>query len=131
MVMSTVTAKIHCDINTVWKTITSLTEYQWRSDIKKIEIVDDKTFVEYTKGGYPTTFVIMDFDEPKRYAFTIDNSNIKGHWLGILRDLGDKTEIEFTEDVTAKKSLLKPILKRYLRIQQKKYIRDLQKKLEV
>lgn len=129
MVMSTITTQFQSNIETVWDTITSLTEYTWRSDIKTIEIVDDTTFIEYTKSGYPTTFVIMDFVKPKRYAFTIDNTNIKGHWLGSIKEVNGLIEIEFTEDVEAKKWFLKPILKIYLHLQQKKYVQDLKMKL--
>ena len=40
-----------------------------------------------------------------------------------------KTEIEFTEDVTAKKLIMKPFVKAYLKRQQKQYVSDLRKVL--
>ena len=39
MVMTNIKATFACDIKTVWKIITSLEDYAWRSDISKIEIV--------------------------------------------------------------------------------------------
>ena len=40
-----------------------------------------------------------------------------------------KTEIDFTEDVTAKKVLMKPFVKAYLKKQQELYVSDLKKAL--
>ena len=40
------------------------------------------------------------------------------------------TEIDFTEEVTAKKLLLKPFVKGYLKKQQERYIADLKKALQ-
>ncbi len=42
---------------------------------------------------------------------------------------GEDTEIDFTEDVTAKKIFMKPFVKSYLKKQQKQYISDLQREL--
>ena len=33
----------------------------------------------------------------------MENSNMKGHWTGIFVSKGEETEVDFTEDVTAKK----------------------------
>ncbi len=62
-----------------------------------------------------TTFTITLFEPYKRWAFDVENSNIKGHWIGIFTQKGEKTEIDFTEDVTAKKVLMKPFVKAYLK----------------
>lgn len=40
---------------------------------------------------------------------------------------GEQTEIEFTEDVIAKKIFMKPFVKAYLKKQQKLYVSDLEK----
>ena len=48
MAVSTITATFQYDIETVWKTVTSLENFSWRSDLSKIEILNDKQFVEYT-----------------------------------------------------------------------------------
>ena len=44
------------------------------------------------------------FIEPyERWEFDMENSNIKGHWTGIFTSKGNKTQIDFTECVSAKK----------------------------
>ena len=45
----------------------------------------------------------------------MENSSMKGHWVGIFTSIGDKTEIDFTERVTAKKFYMKPFVKSYLK----------------
>ena len=50
MVMTNIKATFACDIKTVWKIITSLEDYAWRSDISKIEIVKPhQQFIENTR----------------------------------------------------------------------------------
>ena len=49
---------------------------------------------------------------------------------GLFNVTPDGTEIDFTEDVTAKKALMKPFVGAYLKKQQKQYVEDLKGFLE-
>lgn len=103
----------------------------WQDQILKLFLkMMFKQFIEYTKNGYATTFTITLFEPYKRWEFDMENSNIKGHWIGIFTQKGEKTEIDFTEDVTAKKVLMKPFVKAYLKKQQARYVKDLARKLK-
>ena len=113
----------------VWDTVTSLDQYEWRSDLSKIEIINEKQFVEYTKDGFATTFTITVSEPCKRWEFDMENSNMKGHWVGIFSEKDGQTEIDFTEDVTAKKFVLKPFVKGFLKKQQELYVSDLKRTL--
>ena len=62
--------------------------------------------------------------------FDMENSNMKGHWVGVFTSLGSKTQIDFTENITPKKWFMKPFVKAYLKKQQKQFILDLKKHLE-
>ena len=57
----------------------------------------------------------------------MENSNMKGHWTGIFTVKGDETEIDFTEQVEAKKLLMKPFVKSYLKKQQIQFVADIMK----
>ena len=46
-----------------------------------------------------------------------------------FNQLADGVEIDFTEDVTAKKVFMKPFVKGYLKKQQETYVNDLKKAL--
>ena len=129
MAVSTIKATFPCDVKKVWETVTSLEKYTWRSDLSKIEILNDKQFVEYTKEGYATTFSITVTELYQRWEFDMENDNIKGHWIGIFTQKDRQTEIEFTEDVAAKKFFMKPFVKTYLKKQQSQYVSDLKKAL--
>lgn len=129
MAVSNIKATFPEDIQKVWETVTDVKNYTWRSDLSKTEILNEKQFVEYTKEGYATTFTITATEPYKRWEFDMENGNIKGHWTGIFVQKEDKTEIEFTENVTAKKIFMKPFVKTYLKKQQSLFISDLKKAL--
>ena len=129
MAISNVKAIFQSDIQRVWEAVTSLENYSWRSDLSKVEIMNDNQFIEYTKDGYPTTFTITKVIPYKRWEFDMENSNMKGHWTGIFTEKDGNTEIDFTEEVTAKKVIMKPFVKSYLKKQQELYISDLRKAL--
>lgn len=130
MAVSNIKAIFPCDVQKVWNIVTSLKDYQWRSDLGKIEILDEKKFVEYTKSGYPTTFTVTCEIPYERWEFDMENSNMKGHWIGIFKEENGMTEIDFTEDVQPKKIIMKPFVKSFLKRQQELYISDLKNALE-
>ncbi len=130
MAISNIKAVFQCDIQKVWETVTSLEDYTWRSDLSEIRILSPKQFIEYTKDGYATTFTTIKKEPYKRWEFAMENDNMKGHWVGIFTPRGEQTEVDFTENVTAKKLLMKPFVKAYLKKQQNRYVADLRKALE-
>ncbi len=129
MAISTIKAVFQNDIKDVWDIVTSLDNYQWRSDLDRIEVISDSEFVEYTKDGYATTFTITLTEPFKRWEFDIENSNMKGHWTGVFSFHNGQTEIEFTEEVTAKKLIMRPFVRSFLKQQQELYVSDLRKAL--
>lgn len=119
------------DIETVWERVTSLDDYGWRSDLSKIEVKSEACFVEYTKEGYSTVFTVTLCDRCKRWEFDMENDNMKGHWTGVFTEKdANQTEVEFTENVQAKKLFMKPFVKSYLKKQQERYIDDLKNALK-
>lgn len=129
MAISNIKAVFSEDIQKVWETVTDVKNYTWRSDLSKTEILNEKQFVEYTKEGYATTFTITVTEPCKRWEFDMENGNMKGHWIGVFTQSESGTEIDFTEDVTAKKIFMKPFIKAYLKKQQAQFIADLKKAL--
>lgn len=131
MTTSNIKESIDCDVHKVWETVLAIEKYsQWRSDLSKTEVINEKQFIEYTKDGFPTTFTITVVEPYERWEFDMENSNIKGHWTGIFTSKGNKTQIDFTECVTVKKIIMKPFVKSYLRKQQSQFVMDLKKILD-
>lgn len=129
MAVSNIKASFRCDVQKVWAIVTSLDNYSWRSDISRIERLNEKQFVEHTKNGFETTFTITATEPFKRWEFDIENDNISGRWVGLFSQIDDMTAIDFTETVKAKKLWMKPFLKAYLKKQQSLYLADLKKVL--
>ena len=131
MTISNIKDSIDSNIHKVWETVLAVDKYaQWRSDLSKTEVINEEQFIEYTKNGYSTTFTITVVEPHKRWEFDMENSNMKGHWIGIFTSIDDKTEIDFTEQVTAKKFYMKPFVKSYLKKQQTQFVMDLKRILE-
>lgn len=112
-------------IEAVWEMVTSLEEYAWRSDIRKIEIISADEFTEISEDGIVTRFKITKKEPYKAYAFTLENVNMTGAWIGEFIGDQDKTKIVFTETVTPKKFYMKPFVKGFLKKQQETYQKDL------
>ena len=131
MAKTNIKSIIQSDIDNVWETVLAVKNYnKWRSDVSKTEIINEKKFIEYTKDGYSTTFTVTVIKPLNRWEFDMENSNMKGHWIGIFTSKDDKTEIDFTEQVTAKKFFMKPFVKSYLKKHQTQFVMDLKKILE-
>ena len=125
MAVSNIKTVLSADISKVWDVVTDVENYSWRSDLSRTELLEKNQFVEYTKEGYPTTFTITSSVPYERWEFDMENSNMTGHWTGIFTAKGDETEIDFTEQVKAKKWLLKPFVKSYLKKQQAQFVADM------
>ena len=130
MATSNIKALISGELRKVWEFVLDIENYAaWRSDLSKTEVISDTQFIEYTKDGYSTTFTVTVIEPYKRWEFDMENSNMKGHWIGVFADKENETEIDFTEFVEAKKWFMKPFVKSYLRKQQTQFIEDIRKAL--
>ena len=129
MAISCISVEFPYDGKEVWEVMTSLDNYSWRSDISKIEVVDEKRFVEYTKDGFATNFTVTVKEEGKCWAFDLENGNMIGHWKGNFSCQHGKTTVEFTEEIIPKKLIMKPFVGMYLKKQQAAYISDLKNAL--
>ena len=124
MATSNIKALIPSELRQVWDFVLDIENYTaWRSDLSKTEVISDEQFIEYTRDGYPTTFTVTLVEPYRRWEFDMENSNMKGHWTGIFT----ATEIDFTEQVEAKKLLMKPFVKSYLKKQQIQFVADIMK----
>ena len=129
MATSNMKVTILCPIEIVWDTVTNLNDFSWRSDLKAVKIIDEHNFIEIAKNGIETYFRITECIKYQSWIFEIDNKNIKGTWIGKVYSKGDKTILDFTENVVSKKIIFKPFISLYLKRQQRIYFKDLKVKL--
>lgn len=129
MAVSNMRATLLYPIEVVWDTVTNLNDFSWRSDLKDVRIIDENNFIEITKNGVETYFRITECIKYQSWIFEIENKNIKGTWIGKFYSKGDKTILDFTENVVSKKIIFKPFISLYLKRQQRIYFKDLKVKL--
>ncbi len=129
MAVSNMRATLLYPIEIVWDTVTNLNDFSWRSDLKAVKIIDEHNFIEIAKNGIETYFRIIECIKYQSWIFEIDNKNIKGTWIGKFYSKGDKTILDFTENVVSKKIIFKPFISLYLKRQQRIYFKDLKVKL--
>ncbi len=130
MIKSNIKKEFNCGIEKLWDIITDNNKYAWRSDLSKIEIIDDRHFIEYAKNNYPTHFTITSKEYLKEYKFDIENSNINGRWIGLFKELPNgNVELDFTEEIETNNFIMKLLAKSYLKSMQRRYMRDLEKEI--
>ena len=129
MATSKVTVHFPCPVEQVWDTVTDLIHTAWRSDLARVEVLDEAHFVEHTKSGYTTSFTVTACEPPRFWAFTMENGNMSGSWEGIFEAAEGGTRLTCTETVAAKRWWMRPLVSGYLKRQQQLYLADLRKKL--
>lgn len=130
MIKSNIKVNFISNIKDIWNVVTNNEDYTWRSDLSKIEVIENSNqFIEYTIDNFPTIFTITKKEEYKVYEFDFTNKNIKGRWIGIFKKTENGTEIDFTEQVQTNNPIMILFGKMYLKKQQAKYINDLKNKL--
>ena len=129
MATSRMTVHFPCPVEQVWKTVTDLMNTAWRSDLKRVEVLDETHFVEHTKSGYATHFTVTACEPPRRWTITMDNGNMSGAWEGIFEAAEGGARLHCTETVRAKHWWMRPFVPSYLKRQQKRYLDDLRKEL--
>ncbi len=130
---SQLTAEFTSDIETVWDAVTDNSNYDWRSDLERIEVSEDGgSFTEYTKDGFSTHFTIQKKDRPDFYSFTMENARFTGEWTGeFSRTASGGTKIIFTEKLWIKSPVMELLSHLFMNLKkiQETYAVDLRKKL--
>lgn len=130
MPTSRVTVHFPCPLERMWQTVTDLTNPAWRSDLARVEVLDETRFVEHTKSGYATHFTVTACEPLCRWAFTMENGNMSGSWEGIFEAEAGGVRLHCTETVNAKRWWMRPLVPGYLKRQQRRYLDDLRRELQ-
>lgn len=129
MAVSQVAVEFSCPVETLWRTVTDLEHTAWRSDLARVEVLDKRRFVEHTKSGHATRFVVTDCEAPRFWAFTMENENMAGRWQGRFEATAGGSRLVCVETVNAKRWWMRPLVPGYLKRQQKRYLDDLRRAL--
>lgn len=129
---STLTAQLRASPAEVWKTVTDNSDTGWRSDLSRVEIVDEEHFIEFTTEGYQTEFTITKKEPLSLYQFTMRNKQFTGTWTGrFVPTISGGTSMVFQEELSIPNpvvALISLITMNLKKIQQS-YLSDLKRKL--
>ena len=118
-----------CPAEQVFSAVTDLSQTGWRSDLAGVEVLDEARFVERTKSGYATHFVITACAPPRLWALRMENGNLFGSWCGRFAPERGGTRLDCVERTQAKRWWMRPFVLWYLRRQQRRYLEDLRERL--
>ena len=107
--------------------VTDLTHTDWRSDLARVEVLDETHFVEHTKSGYATHFAVTTCKPKQFWAFTMENGNMSGSWRTV-RGGGRWFPVDLRRNRQRKRWWMRPFVSGYLKRQQKLYMDDLVRK---
>ena len=130
MVTSVIEATLPWGPEDVWQMVTDLRHTAWRSDLSRVEERGHRSFVEYTREGFPTQFTVTCAEPFQRWEFDLENANLRGHWVGTFTETAGGTVLCFTETVEVKRWWMGPFVRGYLKRQQARYVEDLRRALE-
>lgn len=122
---------LSADIERVWELLTSYDKYTlWRSDLKMVDVVGDKYFMETSTDNKRLMFYIIKSEPCSLLTLDFKNDILSGSWTGRLRKENEKTVLDITEELYTKKWLLRPFINGYLKKQQAVFIEDMKRALE-
>ena len=82
-VVSRVSALLPHPPERVWAAVTDLENWQWRSDLRRLDVTGDDTFTEYGRGGFPHPLHRHGTRRPASlWAFDLENESLTGRWTG-------------------------------------------------
>ena len=123
----TISAIFDASAAQVWKTVTDLQDWHWRSDISRVQADSaGRTFVEYAPSGTATYFRITAFAPCRWYAYDMTNQKMSGRWEGFFTPLDDGgTMVEFSTILPGHNPVADLLLLARIRRRQQQYISDL------
>jgi hypothetical protein len=122
------------NVKTIWFIVVNNNDYDWRSGLKRIELLENGKWMEYydDSGKNFTLFSIKKKEEYTLYSFDIENKNFYGTWIGKFIEINEnETKLIFTETIYMKNKIMNVLAKLFFNIGkiQEQYFNDLIKKL--
>lgn len=121
--------KVPCPVQLVWDVATDLEHTAWRSDLKRLEVLEPGCYIETTKDGVVNRMTVMASEPCRRYAVQVEGKATYG-----TRELtfeGDERETVITirDELMGRTLFLSLMEGMYVKEFQKRYLRDLNNEL--
>lgn len=115
------------DVEKVFNVITNMKDCSWRSDLSKVECIDDGKYIEYNRKNHPTKILVTEYLKNIQFEYDIQNEYYKGHWCGQFAPLKDGGCVMYLLFYFESVSFLGKFINVYKF--EKRYIEDLKKEL--
>lgn len=123
-------ADLPWSVSQVWKVVTNVSDWRWRSDLAKCEIINERVFVEHPKGGKPIRFTTIQCENEHVWEFSIESNSLGGYWRGTFTQTRHGCHLQFVEEVQMRNRLIPNWVTRlFLRSYQTRYFQDLHTEL--
>ena len=111
--------KINAPMDKVWTIMTDWSaQPTWREDLKKVEILDDRNFIEHPKHGGLITFKVINAQRPNHLKLRLSGSSFQGTYMIRLFDNNGATEIEETYSLIYPSILGKILVKIFFNLEE-------------
>lgn len=121
--------RLSAPLERVWEVVTDLTRWDWRRDLSRIEVSGESGFIEVDRDGRETNFTITGWEPLALWEFSMENPNLTGYCRVVFERDGEGTLLTLSESVSAKKLLMRPMVKGYLQKHQADYLENLRNAL--
>ena len=104
--------EINAPAETIWQVVNDRTRYpEWQTNLTRVEIIDDKNWVEYPKDSpEPLRFSLVKDERPARMEFDYSMGDVMGgKWRGTISPTSNGVRLK-TEDSYAANGWLTKIL---------------------
>ena len=127
----TVRAEISCPVERVWRLVTDLNGWDWRSDLSDLRSSrDGMHFCEYEWDGERVCFEIEAFAPCYWFACTMAGHGSTGRWEMFFTRSGAQTKLEILAELQRRDFLTDLRALVWLRRRMKQYMEDLRLELE-
>lgn len=102
--------EINAPAEKVWEVITDKKRYtEWQTAIDRVEVIDEKIWIEYPKGSpEPLRFSLANDERPQRMEFHYAmGDSFSGHWKGEITPTATGVKLKTSDSYTTKGWLTK------------------------
>lgn len=130
---SVLTVNLKSPSHIVFEVMCNNEDFSWRSDLKRIDILNEKEFIEIYPNDNQTTFKITKIEPDTYYSFDLKNKIFEGYWTGELSPTSTNgTKLTLTEHIHVYNPIIRIFASMFMNLKkmQETYVHDLKVKLQ-
>ena len=93
----------------VWGRVAVDRTQAWRSDLARVEVIDDQRWIEHPRSGPPVRFAAVRVEAPRRFVVAFEGSGFRGTWDGSFVEEAGATVLRFSEEVDVENPFMRVV----------------------